>query len=560
MKYRFLIISFICATILTSCSPQTKDKTNSQESETQTEQDVSKKVVQQAPKPKQEGIFIRNEEKFLEIKAGSAELLKPTNAERGFGFEQPVGLSETAVQDFSIVTTTLNLSQLQITSFKGISVNTDHWFDNVDNTNVAWIPEHDVSMNLNVIEPESGFAEIHLNTALEPGFYILHDDSFLRSRRAEDVSAYYPFVVFNSDMKSLWETEADKCFKQFSDTYADILMLDDIEDLDTKSLKKCVNSQRVSWKYLISDEKLSQTYKARTVYLSRLFDSSDKDTHIALVDLMKSKDDGLLQQLWKIEQNDLLQKLVQLSTLSLQGGDLPPRLANSIIDSFNQINKSKIAPSNSVNDDDLSASSLMMISWVPFIYLSADDPTLQAFFEAMISNEQLDSALIELAGAIHYQNLFSAVQQNKSLASWFKQIEPSIPVAFKSKAAMLSFRKERESVVVAPYILEGIPTPEQSSWKATLKAKESAVKSCFPKNYSGPNATFILEQPLNGAGIGRPNKGVLRDPIDTRRPQPAFSPEIISCILDAYSDLPTSPALQTTQTAKIAISFSNNEQ
>ncbi len=558
MKYRFIIISFICALFLTSCSPQAKDKTYGQENASQTELEITHKIIQHAPKPKNEGVFIRNDATFKEIKAGSAELLKPTNAERGFGFEQPVGIPETSVLDLSIVTTTLNLSQLQLTAFKGISVNTDHWFDNVDNTNVAWIPERDVSMNLNVIEPESGFAEIHFNAALEPGFYILHDDSFLRSRRVEDVSAYYPVVVFNSDMKSLWETEADSCFKLFSDTYSDILTLDDIENLDTKSLKKCVNSQRVAWKYLSNDENVSQTYKARTVYLSRLLDSSDKDTHVAIIDLMKSKDDGILQQLWKIEQNDLLQKIVQLSTLSQQGGDLPPRLVNLTIDSFNQINKSKDMPSNSADEEALSSPSLMMISWLPFIYLSADDPTLQAFFEAMLSNEQLDSALIELVGAIHYQNLFSAVQRNKSLASWFKQIEPSIPVAFKSKAAMLSFRKERESVVVAPYIFEGIPTPEQSSWKATLKAKESAVKSCFPKNYSGPNATFILEQPLNGSSMGRPNKGILRDPIDTKRPQPAFSPEIVSCILDAYSDLPTSPALQTTQTAKIAISFSNN--
>lgn len=550
MKRNILLTALICTGMMLSCSSGTvKQKTESHE--VQAEPVENKVNPADYVRPASEGIFIQRDKKLEELNAGMLEDLMQTNAERGFGFGNPIGMVlEKSAQKLSILQPLLNVGQLQITSFRGIAVNSEHWFDPVDDTNVAWIPENNVAINLQVIDSDSGFAEIQLDKPLEPGFYVIHDDSFLRARVADDVSAYYPFVVLSSPNKSLWEAEADKCFAPFLEKYAEVIPLDNIEDLDTKSLKKCENVQRIAWKFARSDEDAARQFKARTLYMNRLFDSGDIDAHRAMIETMDPSKDGLLQKLWLIDQNDLVQRLARLQILADAGGDLPPRLVQAVVDS---IQNQKLR--NTAEDFELSSDPVSLISWIPFARCSSDDPALMALMDALLNHKSSDKLLVELVGAVHYQQLFSKIQKNTGFASWFKQIEPNVPMSFKSRAASLSFRKDSSRVIVGPCQFTGVLPSEQSSWCATLKAKEKDIKSCIPANYSGPGCIMILEQPLNGSMPGRDVKGVLRDPLDTQRKTPAVSPEIADCILNAFAKIPASPSLDVTQTAKVAVTI-----
>lgn len=553
MKRNIFLTALICAGMVLSCSSGTR-KQNSAEPDIKAETAENKVNLADYNLPVFEGAFVVRDGKFEEIAAGSLNYLMQTNADRGFGFGHPVGISLAQnVQKFSVLHPEMNVAQIQVTSFKGIAVNSGHWFDPVDNTNVAWIPERNLAIDLNVIDSESGFAEIRLKEDLVPGFYVIHDDSFLRSRVSSDVTSYYPFIVLASEEKSSWESEADKCFAPFIQKYGDVISLDNIDELDAKSLKKCENLQRVAWKYMLDDEEISQQFKARTIYLSRLLDSGDTDMHRALLDTMDLKKSGLLQQLWQIEQNDLIQRLAKLQSLSSVGGDLPPLLVQLVVDSI-QFQSGSVLE-RSVNVAELAVDPLMMISWVPFAHCSSDDPAITALWEAILNKKPVEKLLIDLTGAIQYHQLFQIIQKNTGLASWFKQIETNVPMSFKSRAASLNFRNNGSSIVIGPCLFSGVLPSEQSSWCATLKAKEKDLKSCFPNNYNGQNTIMILEQPLNGVSLGHEAKGTLRDPIDTQRAKPVISPEITDCILNVFAQIPASPSLDTTQIAKVAVTI-----
>ena len=549
-----ILLIIACLTVfLTACSQMgKKDQKAAENQEVQNLEQTEK--GSQFGMPSQNGVFMVKNGSLNEIAAGDAAHLMPTNAERGFGFEQPLGIMEmSGISDFSILSSSLDVSQLQITAFTGIAVSTDHWFDAVSNTNVAWISDHAPQMHLRVIDEKSGFAEIHLDSPLEPGFYVLHDDSFLRARQSDDVSAYYPFVVTDSDNVSVWQSDADKCFGQLFDKYTDVLTIGDANELDIKQLKKCVNAQRIAWKYIQNDEARANEQRKRTVYLSRLLDSSDMTTHQAMMREMDSEGDEISLSLWKIEQYDLMQKLSRLYELSTSGGDLPPLLLNSVLESYEPALSEKKAADIEGLDSGSSNESLSALLWLPFVYLSDDDPTREAYFEAVINSEPIESSQIEIAGAIQYQRLFTFVQKNKKLASWLKQIDATIPAAFRTRASTLSFRKEFAKVIIGPFNFQGVVPVEYSSWKATFRTMEKSVRACIPADYHGQNMTLILEQPLNGATPGRDLRGVLRDPVASQRKVPVISPEMVNCMLNVFAKIPSEPALDTTQKAIVAV-------
>lgn len=524
---RFLYLCLLCV-LAAGCSP----KTESSEPAHQADESASQNSADHE-RPASRGVFVRNNEQFTEIKPGDIALLMPTNAKRGFGFGQPVGsVLNNDVQHLTILDKTLNASQLQITMFKGVAVNSDSWFAGVDDSNTAWLPSESVNTKVQIIQSKDGFAVIDIPNALPPGFYVLHDNSLMKAREAKDVSFYYPFIVKKSKKSDPWTDEADACFKDVLDKYRDHLGLLENDPHDLNDVKKCATKQRVAWKFQ-SDN--GADYKRRLIYLSRIIDPFSDEIHSAILDNMDENGTETAQLLWKIEQYDQLQRL------------------NMIVQ--NKGNASIVQAILRYYHNDTRETSIKTLHWIPFLWLENDDPELEAYFNDIRLDRNWEQSLVQILGAIQYKQLFSEAKKHKSLAPWFKQIDGDISKVFKDKSVSLAFRREKARTVIGPVALTGVPGADASTWRATLKTFEKDVRACVTTKFNG-SYTLILEQPLTGDIYGHASRGVILDPVASIRKGIVPPPKILDCILDVYTKLPASAAIDVNQKASIAISIS----
>lgn len=527
---RFLFLCLLCILII-GCSPKADLNQSSLEND-----DSSKEIID-APfeRPNDNGIFVQINENFIEIEPGKVSSLMPTNAKRGFGFGMPIGsILNEDVNIITIYNPNINASQLQITLFKGVAVNADNWFSDVDDSNTAWIPAEHVKSKVQIINKLDGFAQLKLQNPLPPGFYVLHDNSLMKSRNADEVSFYYPFIVTNSNKKDPWIDDADTCFKDIFKKYQDHVKLDDNKQHVLNDVKKCAAKQRVAWKNHSHDDSDNE-YKLRLIYLSRLIDAFSDDVHRAILDNMDENGTDTTQLLWKIEQYDQMQRL---NLLAQNKGD--ESILHAVIQYYHI---------------DSRETSLKTLLWLPFLWLENNDPQLDIYFNDIRLDNNWEHTLVELLGAVQYKQLFSEARKHKSLAPWFKKIDAEIGKVFKQKSVSLSFRHEKAKTVIGPIAFTGVPDADISTWRATLKSFDKDVRKCADVKFNG-SYTLILEQPLTGDIYGKASRGVMHDPVASIRKGVVPPPDVIDCILDVYTRIPASAAIDVNQKASIAISVS----
>ncbi len=522
---RFLYLCLLCA-LIAGCS----SKPNTDEPATKSAESANENSID-IEKPATTGVFVRD--KGTEIKSGELALLMPTNAKRGFGFGQPTGnLLAQDVQQLTILDKSLSASQLQITMFKGVAVNSDSWFTDVDDSNTAWLPAESIPSKVRVINDKDGFAVIDIPNALPPGFYVLHDNSLMKASDAKDVSAYYPFIVTKSKKADPWTDEANACFKDILEKYQDHLSLRETDQHGLGDVKKCATKQRIAWKLQSNHD---ADYKLRLIYLSRIIDAFSDEIHSAVLANMNENGSETAQLLWKIEQYDQLQRL---NLLVQNKGN--PDIVHAVLRYYH---------------NDTRETSVKTLHWIPFLWLENDDPELEAYFNDIRLERDWEQSLVKLLGAIQYKQLFTEAGRHKALAPWFKQIDGDIGKVFKDKSVSLSFRREKARIAIGPVALTGVPSADVSTWRATLKTFEKDVRACVATKFNG-SYTLILEQPLTGDIYGHASRGVMHDPVASIRNGIVPPPKILDCILDVYTKLPASSAIDVNQKASIAISIS----
>lgn len=542
MKSIFALIFLVTCLTMAGCSNRTSSEV------AQTLSDDAPSLEKNDPPlemPLENGVFVGDVDH--EIPAGNLERLMPTNAERGFGFGAPSGtqISQEAM-NLTIFHTPLKTRQLQITFYRGIAVNAEAWGSDVNDSNVAWLPEHSVKFRARYDEDNPEFAQIEFREPLTLGFYVLHDDSLMRAEHKEDVTAYYPFVVTDKSQKPPWNADADACFKAFYDVMGSDLPLKTPQKIDRTSVVGCALKQRLAWKADSANDETCEKMRLRAIYLARLFDADNLDTQLLLRKYAKPLGKNLSDELWRIEQLDQIQRLDRIHAKLTAHEPIEPELLSSL--------HAYYQPQIVESDDERLKEPLMTLSWIPFVTLAATENRLQTLLDKTIHQTPWELELIEILGAMVFREILDIAQKNKTYVPWLKQVETRAPSSFRELATSLSFRRTPLTPVFGPYLFENVPEDEISAWRATLMVQAEEARDCFPQPYRGESAFFVLEQPLTKTSMVSQNFGVLHDPEDKHRSRPAIDPAIVQCVLKSFANVPSLPSLEREQKAFIAIS------
>ena len=530
MKFKWLIPILSSAVIVFACTRSVNDRPeDAQQGETVEEAEIA---ASEHGMPDSPGVYLYRDGAFVQIDSGASELLMPTNAERGFGFSKPTGMKFAAGgTEFSVVSGALHAEQLQITRFKGVATATAEPYTRVDNTNTAWIPAHSVAAKLRTIDTTAGFSEISLDAPLEPGFYVLHDETLFRAHLAAEVTEFYPFIVTEDD-KTDWQRKAETCFNEIHRSYGDMAGSPlDAPKGNVDALKDCISALRLYWKSGDSGRDIEK----QLVYLGRVTNPKSSDTHQKMLNLMDDTQNDLAADLWKIEQTDQMYRLASLSA----------------------------SDKSSAQEGVLAYYSLPMkgaiknLVWVPFIAVahSEGESAISGLFEKILDSEDYTKPLVRLLGGLHYDYVHRSVLGHAHLNSWFKKFDNVTPTAFKTAASELKLREHPEDIVIGPYRFLNVPEDAHSAWKAAVSAKLPEIRRCVAKGEAPHGALLLVSQPLNGAGFGREITGTLREVGNEDNKISSISQSTSSCILKVFGSLPIEPALDSSQHMKVAIAI-----
>lgn len=530
MKFKWLIPIVSSAVIVYACTRSVSDRPeDAQPGEAAQETDA---VVSEHGMPESPGAYLYRDGAFVRIEDGASGMLMPTNAERGFGFAKPAGTRlEAGGTEFSVVSGALHAEQLQITRFEGVATATAEAYVRVDNTNTAWIPAHSVKAALRVIDADSGFSEISLESPIEPGFYVLHDETLFRAHVADEVTGFYPFIVTEED-KTEWQRKAETCFNEAHKLYGDMAGSPlDAPKGNADAQKGCISALRLYWK----SGDAGRDIEKQLVYMGRVTNPKSGDTHQKMLGFMDATQNDLAADLWKIEQADQMYRLASLSA-----GD-KPAVQEGVLAYYGLPVKG----------------ALKNLAWVPFVEIAFGDgdTVLAGLFEKILNSEDYTKPLVRILGGLHYDYVHRSVLGHAHLNSWFKKFDNVTPTAFKTAASELKVRVHAEDVAIGPYRFQNVPEEEHSAWKAAVSSKLPDIRRCISKGDAPHGALLLVSQPLNGTGFGREITGTLREVGNEDNKISSISQGASSCILKVFGSLPSEPALDSSQRLQVAIAI-----
>ena len=504
----------------------------------ETEQTEENRVVVDHVLPVEYGAFVRHGNSFERIESGDPGLLMATNADRGFGFGLPTGtVLNGEVQDITLTGTPLKDTVLQITEFKGIASVVDRPTQEVDDSNIAWIPVARHPVEVQVIDKKSGIVDIHVKEPLKPGFYVLHDETMIRSRHAKDVTAYYPFVVLDKSGKRPWIKDAEECFKQHLETAGMVPSLDAPSETVKDYLEKCLTAQRIAWK--TEAAAATQTYQHRIMLLRRILYPGYADAQRDLKREMNPEASDLTLNFWEVTHSDHLQRLITLSKQAKAEEPLDVSMVEMVVQYY--------------LDQRGIGQPLNALLWYPFSRIDSESEVLGKLFDSIISEQAVTAQLLSLLGAIEYRDIQQTVNQSHPLAVWFKSLSERVPAEWRKMASSLKLNDLRSSLFIGPFHFENIPESEWSSWRATVKSKQGRIEACLQEKSVLESAMMILDQPLHQTAPGLNAVGILKDPIGNLRSLPVMSPETVNCILKVLQTLPGEPALESDKRFQMGI-------
>lgn len=517
-----VLLAFACSRTISDHPEQ------AQPAETEAEAAVESSVHGLPPAP---DAYLCSNGEFVHIERGDTGLLMPTNAERGFGFAKPAGTKLPAgSSEFSVLSEALHAEQLQITQFRGIATATTEPYARVDNTNTAWLPGKSLSAKVRSLDPEAGFSEITLDAPLDPGFYVLHDETLFRAHVADEVTAFYPFIV-TSDEKADWQIAAEACFGDIHKTYGDApgspLEAAKLSD----SQKSCISALRLLWK----SGDAGRDIEKQLVYLSRLSNPKSNDTHQKILAFMDETQNDLSADLWKIEQADQMYRLASLYT------NLRTDIQEAVLAHYGMPIKG----------------ALKNLTWLPFSASAQPDDAsaLSDLFDKILSAEDYTKQLIRLLGAIHYDRVHRSALAHAHLGAWFRKFDSLTPAAFKTAAAEIRTKSRMDELTIGPFRFKNVPEDAHSAWKAAVTAKLPDLRKCIAKGDAPHGALLLVSQPLNGTGFGREITGSLREIGNEDNKISSLSQSATTCILKVFGSLPSEPALDQSQHLKVAITI-----
>ena len=323
--------------------------------------------------PAGEGVFARSlaagkrgedrTQKFTAIKTGRKNLLLATNAERGFGFAFPTGtVIPGNVRDFTLKLDGVRPEFLQITQYRGVAAPTPHPLDPPDDTNTAWIPTRAIPIDVQEYED---FIDIHLEAPLQPGFYVLHDDSLMRARHNEDVTFYHPFRVMASGSVSPWDVDSERCF---ADLVPRLSGGKALSREVRERLQACATAQRLSWKLHLDDR--TDHSAMRMLYLARFLAPDDAVVQRQLNAATTKPQNEIELEIYRVAQEDQIERLDAIYA-QLQGGGEPDEATMRAAVRF-------IRPES----QDVGLRSLL---WIPFWRVAPGPEALGRLFDAGVA-------------------------------------------------------------------------------------------------------------------------------------------------------------------------------
>lgn len=483
------------------------------------------------PLPETPGVYCHAKDQFDAIAPGAANWLQTTNAERGFGFRRPVGASLEYCQDIAVQTSQLHEHFLQLTAYEGVAVQTPYPFDPVTDANTAFIAKRIVPF----AQTSNGQnVDLHFSQPLEPGFYVLHDERFLRAKNRRDAGVYYPFII-TAKGNTPWQAAADGCFKDLEGKEGHV---------PAEKLKECVAAQRIAWKIAGDGNARSALFEQRTVFLAHKLQPQDSAVHKKVVSLMDDDNTDISENFYRMAQDDVFSALLTLKTDYQNGAQGDADAQQAVVRFF--------MPEQLQRD-------IRMAAWIPFSRLAADDPGLEALFENIAAKEDWRPLLVDLIAAIQWKQVCNHTQNGKTAVTWRKTLAGRLPEDIKERAAALHFSMQKSSVRLGPMRFEHIPEETRGLWYDKAKDFLTPIENCLASAGTPENATFVLEIEADRLAPDHTVKAILRDPIDSLRPKPAIRPETVQCIVRTFRNTTMEAPLDKTAKIQIAITFLHHD-
>ena len=501
-------------------------------------------------RPPNHGAYFLNEKTgaFVRLEAGKNEDLQVTNADRGFGFVQPVG---TVISDpgkiWTIWSKMMNLRNMQITRYDGKVLLQENWIDDPGMANIAWLPSFTLPANKNENEIEEAVIQVEIEKNLRPGFYILHDDSFLMGQQREDVTAYYPFIVSSESKKEqAWLNHAEGCFKKIFAQYENVFQ-SGVQN-NYKALRACAEKQHLAMKMAKTND-VKQKLRKQLLFLSSLANPSMTEVKNMLFEQMAANGDELSLWFWKKTHSDALDKLTEVASCLKRGvdyADLLPGLYSYYLGTL-------MPP---VLD-------LEAFIWIPFTYLDKNSDVVKLLFASI--TEKTDDwklLLVQILGAIEVKRLQKVAQTNPELKDWIDQLMQNNARYFSELIEDVRVLDKPLTVAIGPFEFQGLTPEEEAEVEQKSIAHEKQLISCYHgfERRIGKRATaFMLEILLDKQIMGRDLTATMKDPFEAHRRIPAVDAEFVQCARHALSDIALRPSLDPNKSVSMMVATSGQK-
>lgn len=546
-KARFRIALVVFSALLLACSDPPKEvEDTAVHAETAADKPEHFDLLS---RPEDLGAFLRHEGGLIELRRGQISDLFPTNAERGFGFSEARGeLIVSNSTGLVVNTPRLNAHTLQLTRIEGYAVLPPVWSDEARAENVAWLPTKSIPVSLKVLNKDEGYAEMSMDAPLTPGFYVLHDDSFIRARMRSEVSAYYPFVVTAAKGAELPLVSAlRRCFDAAFLSYENaVVPLPDEEDL--RAIRACATRHQLLMRMASTKAEVKVQLKEQLLFLQRVSESNAPALRNLLIESMNPNSAGLALWFWEQIQGDVLLKLTALHKKLAEGQALDPQM---IADLYYYYYGEEKGPQ----------SSLDALLWLPFYRVDGNNPYIGELFSKVTANRPWVLDLIELLGAIQIEKIKTHAQSNDKITNWYELFADEIPLAFREKAANLRLNPVGASAVIGPIFFSEVSKEQELVIRTALQARARELIACtrsLERRLGKRSAFFVFYLPLDTNLMGRDTASSMRDPIDQLRANPIVDPDFIACNKAVFDSIALPPALEPIQSVTFGITINTS--
>lgn len=513
-----------------SCGSSAKDEEN-------TAPQSQEPLIVEAPKlqsvPKHTGVFLQTQSGLTELHRGDAAWLQITNAGRGFGFVKPLGdiVSVPATQ-WLIWTKDLNPATVQLTAMRGVVILPEHGFELATQGNVAWITSESVPTKFEKQAPgDNSMVRLVLDEALKPGFYVIHDQSFLQGVKKGDVTAFYPFVVLPAGSTGTkpaapWFDAAKSCFSKQFERLETAYEITEALGQNASNMRQCAIDQQLA--AALMEKEQEQSFAVQRLILARLANDDTQPVQAQIHEHMDAHGDGFAQWLWWRAQSDVLLELSSLQESVQRGESIQDDSGLSALLSFY------------VSNLELEALSLRTLIGLPF-WIVSDAQSLEGYFAQILRGEFPSRLLLLWVGAYQVKRMRDFAEKNSAFTHRFQFIQTQVPAAFQEASNQVILRSNIKGVLLGPFIFEGTQTPDERLLLLDkVKQKTEAIESCFGamqrRNYQN-SGMLIVELPLSSQLFGREAKATIRDPLAELRKNPIIDDEFTRCAQQSLDEL-----------------------